>query len=740
MIDNLLICPVIEHMRYPALLWITLLFSFVLPRSGVAQAPDYEDSCLTNVDNATVLLPTSADLMLPGSGSVEPADTVAVRNPKGDCVGYGVWEEDSGGLTIAAAGPSSTDQLKSGYEQGDSLSFEVFDASQEEVVEIGRSVEYASCDSIAIATCSDQGTYVDGALLVISSLSPIDRLTRTISGTDGSDNDKGWRLLASPAPANRSDLEDDLNFDASSRTLTYDWNGSQWASLSSSDSLRRGRGFILFLDDDVNPVSSDGLTLDVPASGHKRSTSVSSALNTNERFHLLGNPYDVAFDLSELRGPNGTPLGEAGLQAAVMVWDPDEKRWTAITEDPSSTDDMIAAWQGFFVRRLERGEGASALTFRSSGTLQDPGDLIGGNAKANDQLAEAPRATVDLELTVTDASDTLATDEATVLFDKQATEGWDPYEASQLPPLHSNPYVTLSSPVEHNGKIVRRLQASRSYPTEPSEITIPLSVQSVDLSGTATLHWPASEREALPADWGVELVDTATGERIDVRRERYTFQLDAGEGELSSPAEARFQLHITPYSGTVELAQFEAQASERSSVQLTWQTSRETKTKGFYVQRKTVGQKAKQKTDWHRLGFVKSAGEDHTYRFTDEDVPFAADSVRYRLRQVSTTGGERVTDERMVTRATPGQVSLKAPFPNPVRHRATLHFEVPEATEGEMALYDLLGRRVSTLTKGRLEKGRHEHQLSTSELSAGTYFLRLRAGGHTETRKLTVVR
>lgn len=725
-------------MRHPALFLLLLLLSLV-PATGAAQSSGYGGECLTNVDNATVLVPTSADLSLSNDAVLEPEDTVAVRNSNGDCVGYGVWEGNGTSLTIAAAGPSATDQLKSGYEQGDSLSFEVFDASQQETIAVGRSVEYAACDSIAIATCTDEGTYVDGALLVIASLNPLQRFERSIAGTDGTGNDRGWRLLASPAQASRTELEDDLDFDTASRDLTYSWNGSQWAALSSSDSLRRGKGFILFLDDDSNPVNSEGLTLDVPTTGAKRSVSVSTDLDPSHRFHLLGNPYGAAFDLSKLQGPNGETLGSSGFQAAVMVWDPVGKRWTTITEDPNSTDDKIAAWQGFFVRRSERGQGASSVTFNSSGKLQEDGTLIGSKSRA--KLAATRRATVDLELTVTDESDTVATNEATVLFDERATADWDPYEASQLPPPHSEPYVTLSSPMQHRGEVTRRLQASRGYPTDPTEITVPLSVRSVEVEGTATLHWPAPARQAVPEDWAVELEDRATGERIDLHQNDYTFELDVGDGSLSSPDEARFRLHVSPFSGTVSLAQFEAAPSNDQSVRLTWRTTREAKNKGFYVQRKSLGESARAQdgTDWQRLDFVEGTGTGHTYRFTDKELPFAADSVRYRLRQVSTTGSEYISAERVVTRTTPSTLALEAPFPNPARQRTTLRFAVPAATDAEVTLYDVLGRRVATLADGQLEEGRHERQVTTGRLGAGTYFVRLRAEGQTHTRKLTVV-
>ena len=89
--------------------------------------------------------------------------------------------------------------------------------------------------------------------------------------------------------------------------------------------------------------------------------------------------------------------------------------------------------------------------------------------------------------------------------------------------------------------------------------------------------------------------------------------------------------------------------------------------------------------------------------------------------------------------ARPSEVTLTA-YPNPVREQGTLEYTLPEAAEVSLRVYDVLGRRVQTLASGRVEAGRHTATLPTSGLSSGVYIARLRAGGTTVTRKITVVR
>lgn len=154
--------------------WIPFFLSLFLcsfvPTAGNAQSFSYADDCVTNVDNATAIISKTADLTLPDGASLEPADTLALRNDAGACVGYGVWKNNDSDLAIAAAGPTSVDEASSGYESGDLLSFEVYDESESAVVELGEDVEYATCDTVAVPICRDDGKYADGSAHVVQAL------------------------------------------------------------------------------------------------------------------------------------------------------------------------------------------------------------------------------------------------------------------------------------------------------------------------------------------------------------------------------------------------------------------------------------------------------------------------------------------------------------------------------------------------------------------------------------------
>jgi hypothetical protein len=208
-----------------------------------------------------------------------------------------------------------------------------------------------------------------------------------------------------------------------------------------------------------------------------------------------------------------------------------------------------------------------------------------------------------------------------------------------------------------------------------------------------------------------------------------TFSVGNGRGFLSLGPTAPLP---------VELAAFDADVTDDRTVQLQWQTTSETGNSGFRVQRSVSG------TSWSTLGRVEGAGttdEPQSYRFTDPSVPYASDSLQYRLAQVDVDGTVNFSDPVTVRFGNPDGLELLGSFPNPARSQATVRFAVPEQTTGDvhLALYDLLGRQVKTIPAAEAS-GRVEQTLDVSDLPSGTYLLRLSAGGQTQTQQVTIVR
>ncbi len=217
----------------------------------------------------------------------------------------------------------------------------------------------------------------------------------------------------------------------------------------------------------------------------------------------------------------------------------------------------------------------------------------------------------------------------------------------------------------------------------------------------------------------------------------------------------RLPLSSQPTALPVEFARFEVQSTKTGAL-LSWTTASETNNAGFKVQRHiadhanaSAAPTSADRADasgvaWQTVGRVDGAGtttQPQTYRFRDTALPYAADSIAYRLKQVDSDGSVSFSKQVTMRRGAVQQLRLLGTFPNPARTRATVRFAVPKGADDaavRLVLYDVLGRQVRTV-RTKATAGRHELQLRVGGLASGLYFLRLQAGGRTQTQKITVV-
>jgi hypothetical protein len=78
--------------------------------------------------------------------------------------------------------------------------------------------------------------------------------------------------------------------------------------------------------------------------------------------------------------------------------------------------------------------------------------------------------------------------------------------------------------------------------------------------------------------------------------------------------------------------------------------------------------------------------------------------------------------------------------PNPFCSYCAVGFEVSDACDARLELYDLSGRLVDSLMDGHVGAGSHEARIEGSGLSPGIYLLRLRAGDRSMVRRVVLVR
>jgi hypothetical protein len=79
-------------------------------------------------------------------------------------------------------------------------------------------------------------------------------------------------------------------------------------------------------------------------------------------------------------------------------------------------------------------------------------------------------------------------------------------------------------------------------------------------------------------------------------------------------------------------------------------------------------------------------------------------------------------------------------YPNPFNPTTTISFTINRQAIISLDVYDLLGRRVSSLADGSRPAGRYRAQFDARGLNSGVYFCRLSAAGYTAVRKMLLVR
>ena len=117
------------------------------------------------------------------------------------------------------------------------------------------------------------------------------------------------------------------------------------------------------------------------------------------------------------------------------------------------------------------------------------------------------------------------------------------------------------------------------------------------------------------------------------------------------------------------------------------------------------------------------------------------------LRGEITQALEEIDDTAVedVEAALPRSFSLEQNAPNPFNSGTLIRFELPQPSQVELGIFNLLGQPVALLVKGPSEAGRFEARWDGRDqegrpATSGVYLYRLRVDQGTEVRKLLLLR
>jgi hypothetical protein len=105
-------------------------------------------------------------------------------------------------------------------------------------------------------------------------------------------------------------------------------------------------------------------------------------------------------------------------------------------------------------------------------------------------------------------------------------------------------------------------------------------------------------------------------------------------------------------------------------------------------------------------------------------------------------------DTRFVLRIDPGSDAGELPsgfrleqnYPNPFNPATKIQFDLPLQGYAELEVFDILGRKITTLVNSQLQAGTHTFTWDASRFSSGVYLYRLVTKGGVFTKKMTLIK
>ena len=121
------------------------------------------------------------------------------------------------------------------------------------------------------------------------------------------------------------------------------------------------------------------------------------------------------------------------------------------------------------------------------------------------------------------------------------------------------------------------------------------------------------------------------------------------------------------------------------------------------------------------------------YLSPDPDSTIRDIGVYYFNQSLSVSKNNNISD-------IPDTYTLQQNYPNPFNPSTTIRFDLPQAGNASLIIYDTQGREVVRLIDSWQPAGFHVATFDASGLSSGMYFARLTAGNSYQTRKLLLIK
>ena len=525
-------------------------------------------------------------------------------------------------------------------------------------------------------------------------------VTAKVISFGGSSHSHGWNLFSVPIdPLQKSPslcLEDNLrplavyNYDANlERFLIYPDDAFE---------ITPGKAYWVQVDKDTyfdvagTPVSTDeDFKLELGKAG----------------WHAVSIPYEFSVDITELSIEKnddvtniGTAVSNGWLENSVYYWVKSENDDSDQYMTYTIPDGVMKPWAGYWFKTLE--DDLMIVMPPIESTSDTPA------APAITSLSSSmPESLQSWRLPLQIANEKLEIGVA-----EKATDAWDVYDSPKPPSVVQ--YISLSIDYyDWAGAKADRYAADFRSPIKSGESkTWEFSVDNTDNSEDLTLVWSV---DSLPKELLVKLDNT-----VDMHAVKFA-KIDAGKHTVTVT-----RMNLTPVS---VLNAIEGEGK----VELLWQDDNP------HVIGYKLYRDGKSITDLNlQYRFVDTdVIEEQTYTY--EVVSLFPNDVEIRSESVTAT-------IKPIIRST----KLFPCYPNPFNPETWIPFQVTDAVNVKIDIYNVSGQLVRSLNVGRVERGKYVSKEKAAhwdgednlgqKVASGMYFYTLQAGEFAATRKMVILK
>lgn len=101
---------------------------------------------------------------------------------------------------------------------------------------------------------------------------------------------------------------------------------------------------------------------------------------------------------------------------------------------------------------------------------------------------------------------------------------------------------------------------------------------------------------------------------------------------------------------------------------------------------------------------------------------------------------ELMTDVEQNVNIVPSNFELKQNYPNPFNPVTIIRYSIPEVSDVQLKVYDVLGKEVALLVNSRQHAGEYNVSFNAQNVASGVYFYTITTGKYTNTHKMILMK